>query len=199
MKNIKEFINYYRSCPFCKSWITLDADLPIPSTLEIKDDRLIFTIIEEDRNNNREYSILFKNNKIESEYPFAFRDIVGILKRLYYSDYKETLKIEARCYSCSDFRYWSKTMVYNARTKKLKNIDISGERCQLHDISKAGENISYIISNNYDAKETHLFVVRPSVSRKHLSFKIPFMPFKNIDFNDKDKLLGKIRNMLILA
>jgi hypothetical protein len=199
MKNIKEFIHYYRSCPLCKNWITLDADLPISSAIEIKNDRLVLTIIMGDRKNNKEYSILFDKNKIESMYPFAFNDVVSTLKRLYYSEYKESLKIEARCYGCSNFRYWSKTMIYNERTKRLGNIDISGERCQLHELNKSNEKISYIISNNYSAKETQLFVLRPTVNRKPLSYKIPFMPFKNIDFENKEKLLSKIRNMLILV
>lgn len=199
MKTIKEFIYYYRSCPLCNNWITLDADLPIPTTLEIRDDHLVFTIVGKNGNKNKEYLISFKNNKIESDHPFVFGDVVSTIKKLYFPEYSESLKIEARCYGCSNFRYWSKMMTYNDRTKKLNNINIGGERVQFHEISKSNEKISYIISNSYSTEETEIFIIRPSVQGKALKIKVPFMPFKKIDFNNKTKILDKIKKIAILA
>jgi len=199
MKNIKEFIYYYRSCPLCKNWITLDADLPIPTTLEIGDDNLQLTIIGKNGAENKEYLISFKDNKIMSNHPFVFGDVVGTIKRLYLPDYSEQLKIEARCYGCSNFRYWSKMMTYNERTKKLKNISVGGERVQFHELNKSNEKISYIIYNNYNTMETEVFVLRSTVKGKAIKIKLPFMPFKNIDFNKKEIILDKIKKILILA
>jgi len=199
MKNIKEFIYYYRSCPLCNNWITLDADLPIPTTLEIRDDNLALTIIGKNGNENREYLISFKDNKIKSDHPFVFGDVVSTIKRLYLPDYSETLKIEARCYGCSNFRYWSKMMIYNDRTKKLKNIYVGGERVQFHELSKSNEKISYIISNNYNTEDTEVFILRSNVKGKALKIKIPFIPFKEIDFNNKNKILDKIKKISVLA
>lgn len=199
MKNIKELIYYYRSCPLCKNWITLDADLPIPTTLEIRDDNLVLTIIGKNGAENKEYLISFKNNKIVSDHPFVFGDVVGTIKRLYLYDYSEQLKIEARCYGCSNFRYWSKMMIYNERTKKLENIGIGGERVQFHELSKSNEKISYIIYSNYTTEETEVFILRSTVKGKALKIKLPFMPFKDLDFNNKDKILDKIKKISILA
>ena|SRR5580698_2884583 len=199
MRSIKEFVYYYRSCPLCNNWMTLDVDLPITTTLEIKDNGLLLTIIEENRDDNREYFINFKQNKIISDRPFALQSILNIVKRLYYDDYKETFKIEARCYSCNNFRYWSKNMIYNENTKRLGGIGISGERFQLHELSGTNDKISYKISTDYRKMETKIYVARPNVSKKPFVVNIPFMPFKNIDFNDKEKILTKVKNMLMLA
>jgi hypothetical protein len=199
MKNIKDFIYYYRSCPLCKNWITLDVDLPIPTTLEIKDNYLLLTIIDKNGVQGRKYSISFKDNKVESDYPFVFGDVVSTIKRLYLPKYTASIKIEARCYGCSNFRYWSKMMIYNDRTKKLKNIGIGGERVQFHELSQSNEKISYIISNNYNTEETEVFILRSNVKGKALKIKIPFMPFEEIDFNNKNKILDKIKKISVLA
>ena len=199
MKSIKDFIFYYRSCPLCNNWITLDVDLPIPTTLEIQDDNLFLTIIDKKGNENKEYNIFFKDNKVYGKNPFVFGDIVSTIKKLYIQDYKESLKIEARCYSCSNFRYWSKTMTYNNRSKKIQNIAIGGERVQFHELSKTNEKISYIICNNYNVKETEAFVLRQNLKGKALKIKLPFLPFKKIDFNSKNDLLDKIKKISVLA
>lgn len=199
MKNIKEFIYYYRSCPLCNNWITLDVDLPIPTTLEITDDNLVLTIIGTRGNKNKEYLISFKDNKIISDHTFVFDDIVSTIKRLYEPNHVETLKIEARCYGCSNFRYWSKMMVYSNKTKKLKNIFVGGERVQFHELSRSNEKISYIISNNYNTEETEVFILRSNVKGKALKIKLPFMPFKEIDFINKNKILDKIKKISVLA
>ena len=199
MKNIKEFIYYYRSCPLCKNWITLDVDLPIPTTLEIKDNHLNLTIIGKNGNENREYLISFKDNKIESEYPFIFGDVVSTIKRLYLPQYSATLKIEARCYGCSNFRYWSKMIVYNDKTKKLKNISIGGERVRFHELSQSNEKISYIISNNYNIEETEVYILKSNIKDKALKMHIPFIPFKKIDFDAKYTILDKIKKISVLA
>jgi hypothetical protein len=199
MKNIKDFIFYYRSCPLCKNWITLDVDLPIPTVLEIKDDCLMLKIVGKPSEEQREYSISFKDNKIQSKHPFVFGDVVSTLKRLYLPDYSSSIKIEARCYGCSNFRYWSKIMTYNERTKKLNNIYISGERVQFHELSKSNEKISYIISNNYNTNETEVFVIKSDIKDKALKIKLPFIPFKKIDFDNKNKILDKIKKILVLA
>lgn len=199
MKSIQDFIYYYRSCPLCKNWITLDVDLPIPTTLEIQDDRLIFTVIGKGGKKDKTYSILFDRNKVESDYPFILDDVVSTIKKLYYPKYSESFKIEARCYGCSNFRYWSKTLIYNDRTKKLRNIGLGGERVQFHELNKSNEKISYIISNNYNSEETEVFVLRSSIKGKATKIKLPFMPFKKIDFNNKSKILDKIKKILILA
>lgn len=199
MKSIREFVHYYRSCPLCGKWMTLDVDLPIMTTLEIKDNGLLLTIIEDDTKNNKEYFINFKQNKIESKYPFVLKSLVNTIKRLYYPEYDESFKIEARCYSCNNFRYWSKNMIYKEKTKKLHNIGISGERFQLHELSGSNEKISYKISNDYNSKTTKIYVLKPSLSKKFIVMNVPFMPFKDIDFNDQEKILNKIRKMLLLA
>lgn len=199
MKTIKDLIYYYRSCPLCNNWITLDADLPIPTTLEIRDDSIAFTILGQRGNKDREYNISFKNNKITSDHPFVVGDVVSIIKRLYMEDYSETLKIEARCYGCSNFRYWSKMIQYNDRTKKLTNIAVGGERVQFHELSKSNEKISYIISNNYNVEETEIYVLRGGVKGKALKINIPFLPFKKIDFANKNKLLDRIKKISVLA
>lgn len=199
MRSIRDFVYYYRSCPLCGNWMTLDVDSPLATTLEIKGDGILLTVIEENREDNKEYFINFKQNKIISKHPFVLKSIVNLLKRLYYEDYDESFKIEARCYSCNNFRYWSKNMIYNEMTKRLKNIGVSGERFQMHEVSDTNDKISYKISNDYRNKETKVYVSRPSVSKKVLVINVPFMPFKNIDFNDKDKILNKIKNMLVLA
>jgi hypothetical protein len=90
-------------------------------------------------------------------------------------------------------------MIYNEQTKRLKNVGVSGERFQIHELSGANDKISYKISNDCKNKETKLYVSRPSVSKKVLTVKVPFMPFRDIDFNDKEKILNKIKNMLVLA
>jgi len=199
MRSIREFVYYYRSCPLCGNWMTLDVDSPLATTLEIKNDGLLLTVIEENREDNKEFFIDFKQNKVHSEHPFVLKSIVNIIKRLYYPDYDESFKIEARCYSCNNFRYWSKNMTYNEMSKRLNNIGISGERFQMHELSGTNDKISYKISNDYRAKETKLYVSRPSISKKILTIKVPFMPFDNINFNDKEKILNKIKNMLVLA
>lgn len=198
MKSIKDFIYYFRSCPLCKNWITLDADLPFPTTLEIREEYLILNVIKKDKS-KKEYLISFKDNSIISDEPFAFNDIVSIIKRLYIQNYKEILKIEARCYGCSNFRYWSKPMFYNEKTKKLKNIFLAGERIRFHELNKNNENISYIISNNYNIKETEIFIVKSNIKDKALKIKFPFTPFKILDIENKDKILDKIKKIAVLG
>lgn len=199
MKSIRDFIYYYRSCPLCKNWVTLDVDLPIPTTLEIKDDRLVFTVVGKRGKEDKEYSILYDKNKVESKYPFVFDDVVSLMERLYSNDYSTRFKIEARCYGCSNFRYWSKMMIYNERTKKITNIGIGGERVQFHELGRFNEKISYIISNNYTAEETEVFILRSNVKGKALKIKLPFMPFRKLDFNSRDEILDKIKKISVLA
>jgi hypothetical protein len=179
--------------------MTLDVDLPITTTLEIKNNGLLLTIIEENRDDNKEYFINFKQNKISSEHPFALQSIVNIVKRLYYDNYNESFKIEARCYSCNNFRYWSKNMIYNESTKRLKDIGVSGERFQLHELSGTNDKISYKISSDYRKMETKIYVSRPNINKKPFVINVPFMSFKNMNFNNKEKILTKIKNMVLLA
>jgi hypothetical protein len=199
MKSIKDIIFYYRSCPFCGNWITLDADLPLPSTLEIADNKLILTLIEDNKDENKIYDIMFSNNKIVSEYPFAFKNVLNVIRRLYLDEPDEFIKIEARCYSCNNFRYWSKNLTYNQKTKRLNNIDIGGEKFQLHELNSSNEKISYIFSTNYNTKSSKIFVIKPRLTRKPTSVDIPFTPFKTLNFENKDRLLVKIKNMLLLT
>lgn len=198
MKTIEELIFYYRSCPLCKNWMTLDVDLPIPTSLEIRDDALALIIIGKKGDDNKEYLISFKDNKIKSDEPFVFNDIVSTIKKLYLPNYSESLKIESRCYGCNNFRYWSKIMVYNKKLKKLKNISIAGERVRLHDLTKSNDKISYIISNNIILKETSLFVLR-NLKDNVLKVKLKFMPFKDIDFDNREEIINKIKKILVLA
>lgn len=198
MKNIKDFIYYYRSCPLCKNWITLDADLPFSVSLEIKEDRLMFTIVGNKEKKDKAYSILFKNNKIESDIPFVFDDLISVINRLYNDKYTTKFKIEARCYSCSNFRYWSRPIIYNERTKKISNIGVAGERAQLHELNEYNEKISYIISNNYTEQTTSVHLLRSSV-KKVLKLNMPFLEFNEINFDDRESILNKIKKASILA
>lgn len=199
MKTIKDFIYYYRSCPLCNNWITLDVDLPIPTTLVIQEKELLLTIIGKNGESDREYRISFEDNKIDSNHPFIFGDVVSTIKRLYLPNYTASLKIEARCYGCSNFRYWSKIMNYNERSKKLKGIAIGGERVQFHEFMESGEKVSYILSNNYNTKETEVYIIRSNVQGRAVKIGMPFKPFKKVDFNNANALLDKIKKISVLA
>src|SRR3984957_13981389 len=141
MRSIREFVYYYRSCPLCGNWMTLDVDSPLATTLEIKNDGLLLTVIEENREDNKEFFIDFKQNKVHSGHPFVLKSIVNIIKRLYYPDYDESFEIEARFYSCNNFRYWSKKMTHNEMCKKLNNTGMTSYRVQRHPLS--GGNFEY--------------------------------------------------------
>lgn len=202
MKSIKDFIFYYRSCPLCHSWITLDADLPIPTMLELKPNGVLLTIVKDNHDNNREFFISYDKNKVESNYPFVFNNIANIILRLKIPNYMESFKIEARCYGCSDFRYWSAPIVYNRRSKRLRNFGLAGEKIQFHETNQANEKTSYILSNDYNKKKT-LLVVRThnkfDSDRKQLEINIPFLPFTKLDFTKRQEILVQLQKLAVLG
>lgn len=199
MRNIKDFIYYYRSCPLCDNWMTLDVDLPIPTTLEIMDDRLVFTIIGKKGLENKQYDIMFKQNKVVSKHNLILGDIVSLIQRLYNPNYKTKFKIEARCYACNNFRYWSKMMLYNEKTKRITNIGVSGERVQFHELNPSNEKISYILSNNCNIQETEAYVLKQNIKGKIIRMKLPYMPFKKLNFEKKQLILEKLQKLSLLA
>jgi len=197
MKSIKDLIYYYRRCPLCNSWLTIDVDLPNTTALEIKDDRVSITIIKENEDPNITFDILFKNNKVISDGPLYIDNIVFMIKRLYYDNYTEIFKLEVRCYNCNNFRYWSNTLRYDEEKRLIKNIGISGEKFQIHDINSNNEKISYVVFNNYKDNTSKMLISKSN--EKPYVIDVPFTPFSQIDFNNKEKLMRYIRNVSILG
>lgn len=201
MKSIKDFIFYYRSCPLCHSWITLDADLPIPTMLELKPDGVLLTVVRDNHEDNREFFVRYDNNKVKSDYPFVFNNLANIILRLKIPNYTESFKIEARCYGCNDFRYWSAPIFYNKRSKRLRNFAISGEKVQFHDTNENNEKTSYILSNNYNKKETQLIIRTHNKfdpNRKQLEINIPFTPFSQLDFTKRQGILDYVQKLAVI-
>lgn len=173
--------------------MTLDADLPIPSELEIEKEHLLLKLYDV-KSTPKEFRFGLHNNKVISIYSFIFNSPANNLKRILFDKEYDDLKIEARCYGCSSFRYWSNNMVFNPKSYELEEVGINGERFKL--VDKAGT--TYIVSSSYKLKSTMVYVqaVEQKIPKTHF---IPFISFKYLDFSKPREILRKIKTYLILS
>jgi hypothetical protein len=188
--NLREFIHYYRACPLCHQWITMDADLSIPCSLEIEEPHLLFKTYEEPTA-IKEYRLGLDTNQVHSDYPFIFNGFGNQIQRLLFNREYDHLKIEARCYTCNNFRYWSNNMQYNSLTKCLTNIGINGERLKMID-----GQVAYTLSTNYKHQISEVFV---GVGEEVKTYDVPFTPFPTLNFPKPKTILTKMKNLLLLS
>lgn len=200
MKSIKEFIYYFRTCPFCKNWLTVDLDIPVPAAVEILKDKLLFKLYNKVgiNDNVKEFEIDYNTNRVQSKHPFTFNTLAGIFQKIYFNDFSEPFKIEVRCYSCNSFRYWSSQIKYNKKTKKLQNIEIAGEKYQIHDTDKSNNKTSFIVFNNYKKKISTLLLHDQTIQQSTLLTNIEFIPFNKVNFNNISELKKQFRKLAIL-
>lgn len=185
--NLREFINYFRQCPLCRAWITLDADLPSPSTLEIANESLLLSVYESRNTESKLFKLQLDTNQVISDFPFVFRGLHNDLKRIFSGQLSDHLKIEARCYNCMSFRYWSNNMEFDPKTKTLSNIGIQGERIKLKEPS-----VEYLLSSLHHSRTSE-------VNINGTTYHIPFIPFSSLNFKNPHKIIAKIKSILLLS